>query len=104
MQTHLQAHPKFRAIWSILPQFLLPEEWGWGSSGTAPALRGCSSQALAKLQRWLALTGAADSPRDEQRGLFGQALHPWVQGDDAPLGSVCWMGHLLLRERGMSLK
>lgn len=30
----------------------------------------------------------------------GTAL--WIQGDDAPLCSAPWMGHLLLRERGMS--
>lgn len=104
VHTHLQAQPKFRAIRPILPQFLLPGEQSWVSARTAPALQGCSGQVLAKLQGQLALTGAVDIPRDEYRGLFGQALHPWVQGDDAPLGSVCWMGHLLLKERGMSLK
>lgn len=104
MHMHLQAQPKFRAIRPILPQFLLPGEQNWVSARTAPALQGCSGQVLAKLQGQLALTGAVDSPRDEHRGLFGQALHPWVQGNDAPLGSVCWMGHLLLKERGMNLK
>lgn len=101
---HVQAHPKFRAIWPILPQFLLPGEQGRGSARTAPALWGCSGQVLAKLQGWLALMGAVDSPRDEQRGLLGQAVHPWVQGDDAPSVSVCWIGHMLLRQRGMSPK
>lgn len=41
--TRVQAHPKFRAIWPILPQFLLPGEQGRGlperpqTSGDAPA-------------------------------------------------------------------
>lgn len=84
----------------------IPAPWGaeLGVCQNCPSTTGMSGQVLAKLQGQLALTGAVDSPGDEHQGLFGQALHPWVQGDDAPLGSVCWMGHLLLKERGMSLK
>lgn len=67
--------------------------------GVPPERPQCSRRApLVKLQGWLAMMGAADSPRDEQSGAFWGGAAPMGKEDDAPLGSVCWMGHVLLRD------